>query len=129
MRLNQLALAVSLVLLTAGGRVDGGQAAPIGQVAASMRVLRADDFTLDGKGSAPAWSRAEWQMLSPRAGGDSSHPTRFKMLYSPTGLYVLMDGEDSVLSATMKADFLDLWTEDVFEFFLWPDERYPVYFE
>jgi hypothetical protein len=29
----------------------------------------------------------------------------------------------------MKKDFLDLWNEDVFEFFLWPDERYPVYFE
>lgn len=29
----------------------------------------------------------------------------------------------------MTEDFLDLWTEDVFEFFLWPDERYSVYFE
>jgi len=29
----------------------------------------------------------------------------------------------------MNEDFLDLWNEDVFEFFLWPDERYPVYFE
>jgi hypothetical protein len=24
---------------------------------------------------------------------------------------------------------MDLWNEDVFEVFLWPDERYPVYFE
>lgn len=24
---------------------------------------------------------------------------------------------------------LDLWNEDVFEVFWWPDERYPVYFE
>ena len=29
----------------------------------------------------------------------------------------------------MTEDFLNLWTEDVFEFFLWPDERVPVYFE
>ena len=24
---------------------------------------------------------------------------------------------------------MDLWNEDVFEVFLWTDERYPVYFE
>ena len=40
-----------------------------------------------------------------------------------------MDGEDRTLTATLQEDFLDLWNEDVFEFFLWPDERYPVYFE
>jgi hypothetical protein len=52
-----------------------------------------------------------------------------KVLYSETGLYVLMDATDRAITATMKEDFLDLWTEDVFEFFLWPDERHPVYFE
>ena len=51
------------------------------------------------------------------------------MLYSDRGLYVLLDGTDRRLSATMTEDFLDLWTEDVFEFFLWPDERHTVYFE
>jgi len=51
------------------------------------------------------------------------------MLYSSHGLYVLMDAEDQKLSVTDKRDFDDLWTEDVFEFFLWPDERWPVYFE
>lgn len=29
----------------------------------------------------------------------------------------------------MKADFLDLWTEDVVEVFLWPDETCAVYIE
>ena len=60
-----------------------------------------------------------------------SHPydTRFKMLYSPTGLYFLMEGTDRKLTATMTEDFMDLWNEDVFEVFLWTDERYPVYFE
>ena len=40
-----------------------------------------------------------------------------------------MDGTDRTLTATMNEDFMDLWTEDVFEMFLWTDERYPVYFE
>ena len=51
------------------------------------------------------------------------------MLYSTTGLYVLMEAEDSAITATLNEDFLDLWNEDVFEFFLWPDERDPAYFE
>jgi hypothetical protein len=29
----------------------------------------------------------------------------------------------------MQEDFLNLWTEDVFEVFLWTDQRLPVYFE
>jgi hypothetical protein len=51
------------------------------------------------------------------------------MLYSPKGIYVLFDGADTSLTATMTDDFANLWMEDVFEVFLWPDERQPVYFE
>jgi len=29
----------------------------------------------------------------------------------------------------MNEDFMDLWNEDVFEVFLWTDERYPMYLE
>ena len=129
MRLRRLVWLIPFVVMSAGARAHGPQAGPSDPPAPSMRVLRTDDFAIDGKGASPAWSKAEWQMLAPRAAGKDPHPTRVKMLYSPTGLYVLMDGEDSVLTAKMREDFLDLWTEDVFEFFLWPDETNPVYFE
>lgn len=129
MTLRRLVWLVPFVAVSSGAWAHQQQAGPADTPAPSMRVLRTDDFTVDGKGSAPVWSRAEWQLLSLRTGGDSPHPTRFKMIYSPTGLYVLMDGEDRALSAAMQADFLDLWTEDVFEFFLWPDDGHPVYFE
>ena len=33
------------------------------------------------------------------------------------------------MTATYEEDFADLWKEDVFEAFLWPDERDPLYFE
>ena len=121
-----------LVLLVAFGSVlwgNGEQAPSADSPSPVLRVTRTDDFTVDGAGRAPAWSKADWQLLAPRGAPGVAHPTRFKMLYSATGLYVLMDGEDRTLTATMKEDFLDLWNEDVFEFFLWPDERYPVYFE
>ena len=51
------------------------------------------------------------------------------MLYSEKGIYVLFDGTDKTLTATMREDFLDLWTEDVFECFFWTDEKHPIYFE
>jgi hypothetical protein len=129
MKLRLLAGLMALAATGSGAWAHGQQAAPGAPPAPSMRVLRTDDFAVDGKGGAPAWSKAAWEPLRPRAAGGRTDATRVKMLYSPTGLYVLMDGEDGALTATMKADYLDLWTEDVFEFFLWPDERYPVYFE
>jgi hypothetical protein len=124
-----LAVLIAVVAVGSGVRAYGQQAVPADSPAAVLHVHRTDDFVVDGKGAAPAWSKAEWQPLHPRAAAGPSHVTRVKMLYSLTGLYVLMDGEDRILAATMSEDFLDLWTEDVFEFFLWPDERYPVYFE
>jgi hypothetical protein len=94
-----------------------------------LHVRATEDFAVNGHGDASAWSAASWEPLHLRAVDGLSYATRVKALYSRTGLYVLVDAEDRTLTATMKEDFLDLWNEDVFEFFLWPDERYPVYFE
>jgi Carbohydrate family 9 binding domain-like len=88
-----------------------------------------DDFEVTGTGDAAAWRKAEWVPLQRRDPGGHAYDTRFKTLYSATGLYVLIDGTDRTLTATMADDFMDLWKEDVFEVFLWTDERYPVYFE
>ncbi|HEY2838424.1 MAG TPA: carbohydrate-binding family 9-like protein [Pirellulales bacterium] len=96
----------------------------------SLKVPRTADFAVTGDGADKAWEKAEWTALRRRghvAGAD--YKTRFKILYSDKGIYVLFDGEDARLSATIKEDFLDLWKEDVFEFFFWPDERQTVYFE
>ena len=112
---------VSLLLAQQGNRENA--------MRKSLRVPRTEDFTVNGKGDAPAWQKAAWEPLNLRTANRHPYRTRIKMLYSRTGLYVLMEGEDRTITATMDADFLDLWNEDVFEFFLWPDERYPVYFE
>jgi hypothetical protein len=104
-------------------RDDAAAGLPAATVAAT------EDFELTGEGSAPPWERAEWVPLQRRGDGGPAYQTRVKLLYSATGLYVLMDGSDSLVTATMTEDFLDLWHEDVFEVFLWTDEAYPVYFE
>ena len=51
------------------------------------------------------------------------------MLYSKKGVYILMDGTDRKLTTTMTEPFAHLWKEDVYEVFLWPDERHTFYFE
>ena len=95
----------------------------------TMHVNRCDDFTVNGKGDAAAWDSADWVTLNRRAEGNHDYTSRIKMLYSETGVYVLFDGSDRKLTATMNEDFMDLWNEDVYECFFWPHEQDPVYFE
>jgi hypothetical protein len=95
----------------------------------TMTIAPTADFELTGDGSAEAWQRAAWVPLQRLKEGSLEYETRVKVLYSVTGLYVLMDGTDARITATMNEDFLDLWNEDVFEVFLWTDERMPLYFE
>jgi hypothetical protein len=92
-------------------------------------VKATEDFEVTGTGDHANWRRAQWISLRRRQADGHPYESRFKLLYSSTGVYVLFDGADRRLTATLDADFLDLWNEDVFEVFLWTDERHPVYFE
>ena len=94
-----------------------------------VSVKPTQDFEVTGKGDDAAWQRTEWTALRRREPAAHAYDTRFKILYSTTGLYFLLDGTDRTQVATMQEDFMDLWNEDVFEVFLWTDERYPLYFE
>lgn len=87
-----------------------------------------DDFEITGKGDRPEWSKAEWANLTPQ-GRPEAYASRFKAVYSQKGVYLLFDGEDERVSATMSEDNLDLWKEDCFELFLMPDESKAAYFE
>lgn len=93
------------------------------------RVVRCEDFDVTADGIAAEWSRAVEVPLNRRGSGKLEYSAAFRMMYSGTGVYVLFTGSDQRLSASMTEDFADLWTEDVFECFFWPDERHPVYFE
>jgi hypothetical protein len=94
-----------------------------------LTVKSTADFEVNGSGDNAAWKQAEWTSMRRRQPDGHPYDTRFKMLYSKTGVYFLMDGTDRKVTATMNEDFMDLWNEDVFEVFLWTDERHPVYFE
>ncbi len=103
---------------------------PNEQKAAKLyEVAKVENFELTGSGGSEAWQKAQWADMKREEKGGHTYFSRFKMVYSSTGLYFLFSGSDEWLSATMKKDFMDLWLEDVFEVFLWPDERHPLYFE
>ena len=95
----------------------------------TLDISRTDDFPVTGDGASPAWSQAAWQPLTRVGDGPATYPSRFKTLYSDTGIYFLCEGGDRRLTSTLAGDNLDLYNEDVFEVFLWTDEEQPLYFE
>jgi hypothetical protein len=122
-----LCLAASCLAVAANGYHDGVQTPPPARLQLSVKPTA--DFEVNGNGDHPAWKTVEWTPLQRRQADGHPYDTRFKVLYSKTGMYFLMEGTDRKLTATLTDDYAHLWTEDVFEVFLWPDERYPVYFE
>ncbi len=115
-------------------RIFAGELAPAGPRAAQvvrpmLRVARCEDFEVDGWGSAPQWTSAAWQDLWPRDPKVRGDLTRIRVLYSATGIYFHVQCADGKISATIQEDFADLWKEDAFEVFLWPDDRIPLYLE
>ena len=86
----------------------------------SVTVRKTEDFDVSGDGSNAAWSRTAWTSLRRRQEDGHPYEARFKLLYSESGVYVLMDGTDTMLTTTGRKDFEHLWEEDVYEAFLWP---------
>jgi hypothetical protein len=94
----------------------------------AIAVKPTNDFQLTGNGSNKNWNAASWNTLAVTQGEDT-RLTRFKVLYSTTGIYFLFHNEDEILTASITADFEHLWEEDVAEVFLWPDTTHTIYFE
>jgi predicted TIM-barrel fold metal-dependent hydrolase len=113
-------------ILFAARNADAEPAPPASK---ELRVRPTEDFEVTGDGSAEAWKKTDWEPLQKRNADGQPYETRVKVLYSKKGLYVLMDATDQKITAKIKEDNQNLWTEDVFEVFLWPDERQTVYFE
>lgn len=95
----------------------------------ALYVKKCTDFTITGSGKDKNWSLTEWVTIPQRKIVNEALETKVKVLYSKTGLYFLFFCKDKKLTATMNADRMDLWKEDVVEVFLMPDESCSVYFE
>jgi len=95
---------------------------------APLAIKSTPDFEVQADTGSANWKNASWVNL-PARGGEKKYNTRFKMLYSATGVYCLYYCEDEKIVSAMTEDFSDLWKEDVVEAFFWTDETVPLYFE
>ena len=103
----------------------------IAQVADSTTwvVNKTKDFVLNGNGNAVEWNATDYLELPKRRNGAMDYKTKMKILYSETGIYCLYKCEDNKITSTIKADFEDIFNEDVVEAFFWPEESSIIYFE
>ena len=92
-------------------------------------VKKTKDFVLNGNGNAVEWNTTDYLELSKRRNGAMDYKTKMKILYSETGIYCLYQCEDKIITSTIKADFEDIFNEDVVEAFFWPEESSIIYFE
>lgn len=96
---------------------------------APLKIKKTQPFTLTGKGEATAWNSTDWIALQKLDAGGAPNDTRFKILYTDQGIYVLFSGDDQRITTQYDTDFSNLFLGDVFEVFFHPDPQVPVYFE
>lgn len=92
-------------------------------------IKRCVDFIINGKGNNPEWQKAKSVALTQIDSSGRPYKTNVKILYSPTGLYVLFNCEDQKITSPFANDFEDLYNGDVCEVFFHPDPAEPLYFE
>lgn len=93
-----------------------------------LPVKRCTDFAITGKGENAEWQKTNWINLHQIDEG-KEYETKYKILYSVKGIYVLFSGEDERITSTFENDFDNLFNADVFEVFFHPDPSTPLYFE
>jgi hypothetical protein len=106
----------------------GGPAVMVGTDSALL-VRHCNDFSFTGKEAAAEWENAPWVMLGKIDEGGSLNRTRFKIMYSSTGIYVMFSGDDDKITSDFKNDFDDIYRADVFEVFFHPYPEQRIYFE
>ncbi len=95
----------------------------------SLLVRKCQDFSFTGEGINPEWDKASWHQLSKLDPGGNEYKSKFKIMYSTTGIYLLFYGRDNQITTTFNKDFDDLFKGDVFEVFFHPDKKTPLYIE
>jgi hypothetical protein len=103
--------------------------AQVNHADATLLVQKCDDFELTGKGDNPAWEKNRWVLLAKLDEGSEHYETKFKILYSAEGIYVLFHSKDDKITTKDYKDFESIFNGDVVEVFFHPDPRVNVYFE
>ena len=95
----------------------------------SLSVKKCHDFSITGDGNNSEWGKADWHQLSKLDQGGAVDESKFKIMYSEKGIYVLFSGLDNLITTKYDKDFGDLFNGDVFEVFFHTDTKIPLYLE
>ena len=109
-------------------RVIGQELSPMQQTI-PLLVKKCPDFNLTGRGDNNEWNRTAWNYLTKLDTGGKPDASKFKILYSSKGIYVLLYADDDKISTGFDKDFEDLFKGDVFEVFFHTDPKTPLYLE
>lgn len=118
-----------VILLTITSNVAIGQQELRAENITPLLVKKCLDFVITGKGENTEWSKTEWNEMIKLDTGGKAYISRFKIMYSAKGIYVLFYGDDDKISTTFNKDFDDLFKGDVFEVFFHPEATTSTYFE
>lgn len=118
-----------LVIMIANSKSGTGEEEGRIEEIIPLLVRKCADFNLTGKGDNHEWSMTEWNYLKKLDSSSKIYSSKFKILYSAKGIYVLFNGDDDKISTEYAKDFEDLFKADVFEVFFHTDPETPVYFE
>lgn len=94
-----------------------------------LQVKKSKDFQITGDGSSKEWELANWVLLNKINSEGDNYQSKFKIMYSEQGIYLLFNGEDNKLTTKDYKDMDHLWFGDVFEAFFYPDPKKSTYFE
>jgi hypothetical protein len=129
----------TLVMLIHIAIFSGSNATPIrddhptdSEIASSedpLLVKRCSEFKITGKGDSPEWNRTEWSILSKLDPEGSDYKSKFKVLSSEKGIYILFHGEDKKITTSDYKDMDKIWNGDVFEVFFQTNTKEAIYFE
>jgi len=95
----------------------------------SLLVHKCNDFTITGKGDNAEWQKSSWVSLNKIDSNGKAYESKFKILYSSSGIYVLFSGQDDKITSRFGNDFDSLFKADVFEVFFHPEISEPMYLE
>ena len=118
---------IAIILVFTGTMNSFAAEKPVGKE--PLIVKKCADFQVTGDGASPEWNKAEWLPLLKLDQGGAEDKTRFKIVYSTKGIYVLFQGDDQKITTTFDKDFENLFMADVFEVFFHPDPTIPIYLE
>lgn len=95
----------------------------------SLSVRKCTDFEITGSGNSEKWKNTNWVLLNKINKKGHNYQSKFKIMYSEEGIYLLFSGEDNKLTTKDYEDMDHLWFHDVFEAFFHPDPKKSTYFE